>query len=117
MSEYELYDIVRGCWNASLKTIEKRNVKYVCALYHGLIVAVYQPDSWHYGHEISNLPQKDLSNPKDYERIKNRVYFVCNNYRNLDEEGKFYLYKFIQTGQNPIMYLSPEQVSNTRELF
>ena len=118
MSEDELYDTVRGCWAASIKSIEKRKVKYVFGVYNGLIVAVYRPDRWYYGYEMLNIPQKDLLNPEDYERIKNRVYFVCENYHDLDEEGKFYLNKSIvnlkvnQAAQNPITYLSPEDSVN-----
>ena len=49
---------------------------------------------------------------QDYERLKNRVYFVCRDYKNLDEDGRFYLHKSIaelkanQSAQNPITYLS-----------
>lgn len=114
MSEAELYDIVRGYWVASLKSIAKRKVEYVFGVYNGLIVAVYKPDEWHYGYEMIDAPQKDILKPEDYERIKNRVYFICKNYNVLDEEGCFYLNKSIvnlkvnQSAQNPITYLSPE---------
>ena len=113
----ELYDRVRGFWNASLKSIQTRNVKYVFAVYNGLIVAVYQPDEWHYGYEMIDVPQKDLLKAEDYERFKNRVYFICNDYNELDEEGQLYLYKTIenlkvnQSAQNPITYLSPKAKS------
>lgn len=115
MSEDELYDAVRGFWAASLKSIEARKVKYVFGVYNGLIVGVYKPDSWHYGYEMVDVPQKDILTSEDYARLKNRVYFVCNNYRNLDEEGQFYLHKSIvnlkvnQSAQNPITYLMPEE--------
>ena len=114
MSEEELYDAVRGFWAASLKSIEARKVKYVFGVYNGLIVGVYKPDVWHYGYEMIDIPQRGILTPEDYERIKNRVYFVCNDYRNLDDEGQFYLHKSIvklkvnQSAQNPITYLIPE---------
>lgn len=114
MSEEELYDAVRGFWAASLKSIEARKVKYVFGVYNGLIVGVYKPDVWHYGYEMIDIPQRGSLTPEDYERIKNRVYFVCNDYRNLDDEGQFYLHKSIaklkvnQSAQNPITYLIPE---------
>ena len=114
MSEEELYDAVRGFWAASLKSIEARKVKYVFGVYNGLIVGVYKPDVWHYGYEMIDIPQREILTPEDYERIKNRVYFVCNDYRNLDDEGQFYLHKSIaklkvnQSAQNPITYLIPE---------
>ena len=115
MSEKELYDAVRGFWAASLKSIESRKVKYVFGVYNGLIVGVYKPDEWHYGYEMIDIPQRDILTPEDYERLKNRVYFVCGDYRNLDEEGRFYLHKSIaklkvnQSAQNPITYLMPEK--------
>lgn len=114
MSEAELYDTVRGCWAASLKSIETRNVKYVFGVYNGLIVAVYKPDEWHYVYEMIDIPRKDIMTPKEYERLKNRIYFICKNYNELDEEGRFYLNKSIvnlkvnQSAQNPITYLSPK---------
>lgn len=114
MSEEELYDAVRGFWAASLKSIESRKVKYVFGVYNGLIVGVYKPDVWHYGYEMIDIPQRGILTPEDYERIKARVYFVCNDYRNLDDEGQFYLHKSIvklkvnQSAQNPITYLIPE---------
>ncbi len=115
MSEEELYDAVRGFWAASLRTIEARKVKYVFGVYNGLIVGVYKPDAWHYGYEMIDIPQADILTPDDYERLKNRVYFVCDDYRDLDEEGRFYLHKSIvnlkvnQSAQNPITYLMPEE--------
>ena len=115
MSEEELYDAVRGFWAASLKSIEARKVKYVFGVYNGLIVGVYKPDVWHYGYEMIDIPQSGILTPEDYERLKNRVYFVCNDYRNLDDEGHFYLHKSIaklkvnQSAQNPITYLMPEK--------
>lgn len=114
MSADELYDTVRAFWAASLKSIKARKVRYVFGVYNNLIVAVYQPDEWHYLHEMIDIPQKALLKPEDYERMKNRVYFICKNHRELDEEGRFYLHKSIanlkvnQTAQNPITYLSPD---------
>ena len=66
-----------------------------------------------YGYEMIDTPQRDILDPEGFERLKNRVYFVCNDYRNLDDEGKFYLHKSIvnlkvnQSAQNPISYLAP----------
>ena len=114
MSEEELYDAVRGFWVASLKSIKSRKVEYVFGVYNGLIVAVYKPDEWHYGYEMIDIPQRDILKPEDYERLKNRVYFICKNYNILDDVGEFYRYKTItelkinQSAQNPITYLSPE---------
>lgn len=113
MSEAELYDAVRGYWAASLKSIETRKVKYVFGVYNGLIVAVYKPDAWYYASELDKAPQRGILKPEDYERLKNRVYFTCNDYTALDDEGKCYLNKSIvnlkvnQSAQNPITYLSP----------
>jgi hypothetical protein len=60
-----------------------------------------------------DIPQKGILKKEDYERLKNRVYFICKNYDVLDDAGQFYLYKSIanlkvnQSAQNPITYLSP----------
>jgi len=115
MSDHEIYDSVRGMWNASIRSIKTRGVKYVFAVYNGLIVGVYKPDEWHYVYEKIDLPQHDLMDDETFERLKNRIYFVCKDYKNLDEEGKAYLHKLIaglkvnQSAQNPITYLSPIQ--------
>lgn len=115
MSEAELYDAVRGYWAASLKSINTRKVEYVFGVYNGLIVAVYKPDEWHYGYEMIDNPQRDILTPEGYERLKNRIYFVCKNYTELDGAGEFYRYKSItdlkanQSAQNPITYLFPEK--------
>lgn len=121
MSKAELYDAVRGFWAASLKSITARNVEYVFGVYNGLIVAVYKPDEWHYGHEMIDIPQRGILKEEDYERLKNRVYFICRNYDVLDDAGQFYLYKSIanlkvnQSAQNPITYLSPlDEAKNSR---
>lgn len=114
MSETELYDVIRGYWAASLKSIKDRKVEYVFGVHNGLIVAVYKPDEWHYGYEMVDAPQRELLKPEDYERLKNRIYFVCKNCTVLDEYAEFYRYKTIanlkvnQSAQNPITYLSPE---------
>ena len=115
MTEDELYDVVRGYWNASLRSIETRKVEYVFGVYNGLIVAVYKPDEWHHIYENIDAPQHDILTEEDYERLKNRVYFICKDYKNIDENGRFYLHKSIldlkasQSSQNPITYLSPDK--------
>ena len=113
MSDDELYDAVRGYWKASLNSIKTRNIEYVFGVYNGLIVAVYKPDEWHYIHEKIKAPRREILATEDYERLKNRIYFVCEDYKKLDEDGQFYLHKSIvdlkanQSAQNPITYLSP----------
>lgn len=113
MSEYEIYEGVRGTWNASLNSIEKRNVKYVLGVYNSLIVGVYKPDEWHYVYDKIDVPQIDKMDGETFEKLKNRVYFICKDYTKIDEEGKAYLHKSIaglklnQASQNPISYLSP----------
>lgn len=113
MSDDELYDAVRGYWKASLNSIKTRKIEYVFGVYNGLIVAVYKPVEWHYIHEKINAPQREILADEDYERLKNRIYFVCEDYKKLDEDGQFYLHKSIvdlkanQSAQNPITYLSP----------
>lgn len=114
MTDAELYDSVRGYWNASLKSIRNKKVEYVFGVHNGLIVAVYRPDEWHYAYEMIDAPQRDILTPEGFEKLKNRVYFVCADYNNLDRDGRFYLnksivdLKAIQSAQNPITYLLPE---------
>lgn len=113
MSAKELYDAVRGHWRASMDTIQRKNITYVFGVYNQLIVAVYRPDAWHYVHEKIDIPRAEDWDEETFNSVKNRIYFVCDDYENLDQEGKFYLYKSIaklkvnQSAQNPITYLEP----------
>lgn len=111
MSNYEIYDAVRGMWRVSLNSIKLKKIRYVFAVYNGLIVGVYKPDEWHYVYENIDLPQHEKMDNDTFERLKNRVYFVCKRYDELDDEGRFYLHKSIaelkvnQSTQNPVSYL------------
>ena len=111
MSNYEIYDAVRGVWRVSLNSIKSKKIRYVFAVYNGLIVGVYKPDEWHYVYENIDLPQHEKMDNDTFERLKNRVYFVCKRYDELDDEGRFYLHKSIaelkvnQSTQNPVSYL------------
>jgi hypothetical protein len=111
MSDLELYEAVRGIWKASLNSIKKRNIEYVFGVYNQLIVAVYKPNKWHYVHEMVDVPRKREITKENYEKVKNRVYFTCRDYKYLDDNQKFYLHKSIaalsvnQSAQNPISYL------------
>lgn len=111
MSDYEIYDAVRGMWRVSLNSIKSKEIRYVFAVYNSLIVGVYKPDEWHYVHENIDLPQRDKMDNDTLVRLKNRVYFVCKRYNELDDEGRFYLHKSIaelkvnQSAQNPVSYL------------
>ena len=113
MSNYEIYDAVRGMWRVSLKSIKSKEIRYVFAVYNSLIVGVYKPDEWHYVYENIDLPQHEKLDKDTFERLKNRVYFVCKRYDELDDEGRFYLHKSIaklkvhQSAQNPVSYLIP----------
>lgn len=110
MTAKELYDVVRGIWRASMRTIQGRNVEYVFGVYNQLIVAVYKPDEWHYVHEMIDVPRANEITPENFESLKNRVYFICHNYEYMDDNQRFYLHKSIenlkvnQSAQNPITY-------------
>lgn len=114
MTSKELYDAVRGHWRASLNTIKRKQIEYVFGVYNQMIVAVYKPDEWHYVYEMIDAPRTANWDRETFERVKNRLYFICKDYEFLDDNSKFYLYKSIaglkvnQSAQNPITYLSPE---------
>ena len=116
MSSKELYDAVRGNWRASLNSIQRRNVEYVFGVYNQLIVAVYNPDEWHYVHERIDVPRIEELDEETLEWGKDRVYFICKDYERLDRNQEFYLHKSIaelkvnQASQNPISYLAPSDI-------
>ena len=111
MSEEELYEATRGVWRISIKTIKKQKVKYVFAVYNQLIVAVYKPDEWHRVYENIDLPREETLNVDD---AKDRGYFICHNYKEMDDRQKFYLHKSISNfdkikkAQYPTTYLEPK---------
>lgn len=111
MTPKEMYDAVRGIWRASMNTIKSKRIEYVFGVYNQLIVAVYKPDEWHYVHECIDAPHLDELDADGFERVKNRIYFTCADYEQLDENQQFYLHKSIadlkvnQSAQNPITYL------------
>lgn len=113
MSDLELYEAVRGIWRASMRSIKQRKIEYVFGVYNQLIVAVYKPDAWHYVHEMKDVPRQDEITEQNFNKIKNRIYFTCKNYTEMDEHQKFYLHKSIstlsvnQSSQNPISYIEP----------
>lgn len=115
MGEKELYDVVRGIWKASMRSIKSRNVEYVFGVYNQLIVTVYKPDEWHYVHEMVDVPRPEEITAEVFEKMKDRVYFICKDYKRMDENQKFYLNKSIaglsvnQGAQNPISYLMPAE--------
>lgn len=107
----ELYDAVRGIWRASMKTIRHKHIEYVFGVYNQLIVAVYKPDEWHYVHEQLDAPHLNELDADALEKARNRIYFTCVDYEQMDENQQFYLHKSIadlkvnQSAQNPITYL------------
>lgn len=113
MPSDELYDTVRGVWNASLK--HASSVDYVFGVYNSLIVAVYKPTCWYRCKDASKdkLPIQDkILTPK----TENRIFFIDESYEsNLppDENEEYYLGKSIerlkmnQSSQNPISYFIP----------
>lgn len=111
MLSKELYDAVRGIWRASMNTVKSKQIEYVFGVYNQLIVAVYKPDEWHYAYERMDAPHLDELDEEGFERAKNRIYFTCADYEQLDENQQFYLHKSIaelkvnQQSQNPITYL------------
>lgn len=111
IGDFELYEAVRGIWKASINSIKKRKIEYVFGVYNQLVVAVYKPDEWHHVHEMTDVPRKEEITEENYEKVKDRVYFTCRNYRHLDDNQKFYLHKSIaslavnQSAQNPISYI------------
>lgn len=111
MTPKEMYDAVRGIWRASMSTIKSKRIEYVFGVYNQLIVAVYKPGEWHYVHERIDAPHIEELDADGFERAKNRVYFTCDDYAQMDENQLFYLHKSIadlkvnQSAQNPITYL------------
>jgi hypothetical protein len=107
----ELYDAVRGIWRVSMNTIKRNHIEYVFGVYNQLIVAVYKPDEWHYVHEQIDAPHLNELDAEALEKSRNRIYFTCADYAQMDENQRFYLHKSIadlkvnQSAQNPITYL------------
>lgn len=108
-NDEEIYEATRGNWVVSLDRV-RNDIEYVFAVYNQLIVGVYKPDEWHRIRDDVDDPRSKIKNSCD-DKTKKRVYFICKNYKILDENQKYYLHKSIadfklnQTAQNPITYL------------
>ena len=106
----ELYESVRGIWRASLERVQ--SVEYVFGVYNSLIVAVYKPTKWYRCSE--NPEYRPRQNESLTKELENRIYFVDDNYEEMDENAKRYYGKSIvgltlnQRAQNPIIYLNPK---------
>ncbi len=85
MSDFELYEAVRGIWKASIKSITRRKIEYVFGVYNQLIVAIYKPDAWHYVYEMIDVPRQEEITEENYEKVKNRIYFTCRDYKQMDD--------------------------------
>lgn len=120
MSQKELYDATRGYWSASIGKV--RNIEYVFAVYNQIIVGVYKPNEWHFAYEMIDIPR-----PKEFpdgfnDKLKNRVYFISQDYETLDDNQIFFLHKSIsdlkvnKSSQNPITYLMPKNIQKTETL-
>lgn len=109
MSVQEIYDIVRGVWRADINRVKE--VEYVLGVYNNLIVGCYKPNGWYRVSDcnIDKLPLH-MKN-KDLTKMKNRVFFECDDINIMDENQSFYLNKslekieYIQKSQNPIIYI------------
>ena len=68
-------------------------------------------DSLVYVYERIDAPHLDELDADGFEKAKNRVYFTCADYEQMDENQQFYLHKSVddlkvnQSAQNPITYL------------
>lgn len=112
MSNDEVYQIVRGCWRASLKNVQ--SVDYVFGVYNSLIVAVYKPTKWYVCKDAKDkLPRQNITLTPQNE---NRIFFSDESFEkgfSGDENELFYQGKSIaklkvnQSAQNPITYLYP----------
>ena len=114
MNDDEIYNAVRGIWNASLKRAEK--VEYVFAVYCSLIVGVYKPTKWYVCSDngAKNFLPEGIT-PDQINQYKNRIFFIDSGFEShdpLDPDGQFFSWKSIanikgiQSAQNPITYLN-----------
>ena len=113
MSDFEVYEVVRGIWKANIKRASK--AKYVFGVYNQLVVAVYKPKEWHYVHEKRNdIPRPHEITKENYEKVKGRIYFTCDDYKS----DSRYLHRSIaglsgnQSAQNPISYIEPKSLTH-----
>lgn len=109
MPNSEIYDIVRGIWNANI--IRAMQVDYVLGVYNNLIIGCYKPDQWYKVSECSRDKLPKHINNANLTGMKDRILFESNDINSLDENQLFYLNKSIekleriQKSQNPITYI------------
>ena len=116
MTPFELYEATRGYWAVGLKEAEK--VKYVLAVYKGLVVEVYEPVKWlpvcsTMMSTRDDVTEEDYNNPPDtgdYEFVGHIA---------AEEVRDKYLHKsvayFYEKGkQNPIRYPLREKLKKEK---
>ena len=107
MSEFDLYEAVRGVWKASYDRASE--VDYVFGIHEQTIVAVFKPDEWHYVRENIDIPRPHEIFGEVFEQKRDRIYFICNDYKQKDAQQISYLNKYIgdlKSSQNPITYIN-----------
>ena len=62
MTETELYDITRGCWQVDIK--KAQYVDYAFSVYEGIIIEVYKIEKWLRAEELQRTTLPDAEVPK-----------------------------------------------------
>lgn len=110
MASHEIYDIVRGIWNANISRAKQAD--YVLGVYNNLIICCYKPARWYKVSECAKNILPEHTRNSDLTGMENRILFECDNINVLDENQLFYLNKSIekleriQKSQNPITYIN-----------
>ncbi len=104
MNEKNVMDCARGHWIISERTAQKAD--YLVAVYHGLIVGIYENMEWHpSGIETAFYPR--LSNKS--LSLKNRKYCTCTTLGEEISVYKAYMNKsiahLVNNIQNPVSYI------------
>ena len=97
----QLYEATRGYWKVSLD--RARNIKYVAAVFHGIIVEMYQVQDWFQGGSTQMFTREE-----DEEFAQNRYEFVgkvAPAEVSAKYVGKSVEDFFSQGDQNPIHYV------------
>ena len=100
-----VYEAVRSCWKLSSRSVN--NIKYVLAVYQGVVRGVFMVDSWH---QIKTSSDPNYAVPQDinrwcfYEKPVNKMtQNELNDYNNVCDS---YLNKSLNIKQqNPVKYI------------
>lgn len=103
ISDFELYDLTRGCWKVSLS--QAKRVEFVFSVYDGMILEVYEPVGWYPAFETMHATRRPEKQRDKLEKRYEFVGHIADEKTRKKYVGKMVNNLFEKGAQNPIKYV------------